>query len=66
MRLAGKTAFITAESWEIRRTVVEEFINQGETFIATHLNTDFLAGLYGAKTFALDALEKYAETVTVR
>jgi len=53
LRLAGKTAFITAAAQGIGRASAEAFIREGARVIATDLNTDLL-GTLGCDTHRLD------------
>ena len=66
MRLKGKTAFITAAGQGIGRAIAMEFIKEGAKVTATDLNPELLAGLDGASTFSLDALDKGALQSAVR
>ena len=57
MRLEGKKAFITAAGQGIGRAIAERFVTEGADVVATDLNADLMAGINGAKTFALDVLD---------
>lgn len=50
MRLAGKTALITAAGQGIGRAIAERFIAEGAAVIATDIDADLLGGLTGAST----------------
>lgn len=54
MRLAGKTAFVTAAGQGIGRASAEAFLAEGAKVFATDIDPDKLAGLDGAERFALD------------
>ena len=57
MRLAGKTAFVTAAGQGIGRASAEAFLAEGARVFATDLDLDKLAGLDGAERFALDVTD---------
>ena len=54
MRLAGKTALITAAGQGIGRASAEAFLAEGARLFATDIDAGKLAGLDGADRFALD------------
>lgn len=54
MRLAGKTAFVTAAGQGIGRASAEAFLAEGAKVFATDIDPDKLAGFDGAERFALD------------
>lgn len=59
-RLQGKTAFITAAGQGIGRAIVEAFVREGATVIATDINAallDQLAKDTGCRTLVLDATD---------
>ena len=60
MRLAGKTAFVTAAGQGIGRATAVALAREGAKVIATDLNGDLLADLDVAETFALNAMDKPA------
>ncbi len=60
MRLAGKTALITAAGQGIGRASAEAFLAEGARLFATDIDADKLAGLDGAETFALDVTDPEA------
>jgi 2-keto-3-deoxy-L-fuconate dehydrogenase len=66
MRLAGKTAFVTAAGQGIGRASAAALAREGAKVIATDLNGDLLAGLNVAETFPLDVLDKAALMDAVR
>ena len=57
MRLAGKTAFVTAAGQGIGRASAEAFLAEGARVFATDIDLDKLAGLDGAERFALDVTD---------
>lgn len=57
MRLAGKTAFVTAAGQGIGRASAEAFLAEGAKVFATDIDPDKLAGLDGAVCFALDVTD---------
>lgn len=57
MRLAGKTAFVTAAGQGIGRASAEAFLAEGAKVFATDIDPDKLAGLDGAERFALDVTD---------
>ena len=57
MRLAGKTAFVTAAGQGIGRASAEAFLAEGARVFATDIDPDKLAGLDGAERFALDVTD---------
>lgn len=65
MRLAGKTAFVTAAGQGIGRASAIALAREGAKVVATDLNGDLLAGLDGIETFALDVTDKAALTKAV-
>ena len=60
MRLAGKTALITAAGQGIGRASAEAFLAEGARLFATDIDAGKLAGLDGAETFALDVTDAAA------
>ena len=60
MRLAGKTAFVTAAGQGIGRAIAEAFAAEGARVVATDLKAGLLEGLDAAQSFALDATDKAA------
>lgn len=60
MRLQGKRAFITAAGQGIGRAIAEAYLREGADVTATDLNDGLLAGLDGARCFALDVTDKAA------
>lgn len=65
-RLAGKTAILTAAGQGIGRATAEAFLEEGATVIATDLDPDKLAGLAGARVFALDVRSTEAVVALAR
>ena len=62
-RLQGKTAFITAAGQGIGRAIVEAFVREGATVIATDLNAALLHGVVeatGCRAQVLDATDAAA------
>ena len=57
MRLAGKTAFVTAAGQGIGRASAEAFLAEGAKVFATDIDPHKLAGLDGAERFALDVTD---------
>ena len=57
MRLAGKTALVTAAGQGIGRASAEAFLAEGARVFATDIDPDKLAGLDGAERFALDVTD---------
>jgi len=57
VRLAGKTAFVTAAGQGIGRASAEAFLAEGAKVFATDIDPDKLAGLDGAERFALDVTD---------
>ena len=66
MRLAGKTAFVTAAGQGIGRATAAALAREGAKVIATDLNGDLLADLDVAETFALNAMDKPALVAAVQ
>lgn len=66
MRLAGKTAFITAAGQGIGRAIAEEYVREGAQVTATDLNPALLEGLKGARCLGLDATDRDALQAAVR
>ncbi len=66
MRLAGKTAFVTAAGQGIGRATAVALAREGAKVIATDLNGDLLADLDVAETFALNAMDKPALVAAVQ
>ena len=66
MRLAGKTAFVTAAGQGIGRATAVALAREGSKVIATDLNGDLLADLDVAETFALNAMDKPALVAAVQ
>ncbi|GMG84163.1 SDR family oxidoreductase [Paralimibaculum aggregatum] len=66
MRLAGKTAFVTAAGQGIGRAIAEAFAAEGAAVVATDLNAGLLEGLAAAESFALDATDKAALQGAIR
>lgn len=60
MRLAGKTAFVTAAGQGIGRASAAALAKQGAKVIATDLKGELLGGLEVDDAFALDVLDKDA------
>ncbi len=60
MRLAGKTALVTAAAQGIGRATAEYFIREGARVIATDIDSDRLATLAGCERRRLDAREARA------
>ncbi|MCH4267895.1 MAG: SDR family oxidoreductase [Brevundimonas sp.] len=60
MRLAGKTALVTAAAQGIGRATAEAFLREGATVIAVDINADGLADLEGATTRRLDVTDRQA------
>ncbi|WP_338578100.1 SDR family oxidoreductase [Brevundimonas olei] len=60
MRLAGKTALVTAAAQGIGRATAEAFLREGATVIAVDINADGLADLEGATTRRLDVTDPQA------
>ncbi len=60
MRLAGKTALVTAAAQGIGRATAEAFLHEGATVIAVDINADGLADLEGATTRRLDVTDPQA------
>jgi 2-keto-3-deoxy-L-fuconate dehydrogenase len=57
MRLAGKTAIITAAAQGIGRATAELFAREGARVIAADINAEALATLEGCETYVLDLLD---------
>lgn len=57
MRLAGKTAIITAAAQGIGRATAELFAREGARVIAADINAEALATLEGCETHTLDLLD---------
>lgn len=57
MRLAGKTALVTAAAQGIGRATVEAFLKEGASVIAVDINTDPLADLPGVTVRKLDVTD---------
>jgi 2-keto-3-deoxy-L-fuconate dehydrogenase len=57
MRLAGKTALITAAAQGIGRATAELFAREGARVIAADINAEALATLEGCETHVLDLLD---------
>jgi 2-keto-3-deoxy-L-fuconate dehydrogenase len=57
MRLAGKTALVTAAAQGIGRATVEAFLEEGASVIAADINTDPLADLPGVTVRKLDVTD---------
>jgi 2-keto-3-deoxy-L-fuconate dehydrogenase len=57
MRLAGKTALVTAAAQGIGRATVEAFLKEGASVIAADINTDPLADLPGVTVRKLDVTD---------
>jgi 2-keto-3-deoxy-L-fuconate dehydrogenase len=57
MRLAGKTALITAAGQGIGRATADAFLAEGAKLWATDIDAAKLAGLDGAECFALDVTD---------
>ena len=57
MRLAGKTAIITAAAQGIGRATAELFAREGARVIAADINAEALATLEGCETHVLDLLD---------
>jgi len=66
MRLAGKTAFVTAAGQGIGRASAQALAREGAHVTATDLNGELLQGLEVAEAFALDVLDKPALQDAVR
>lgn len=60
MRLAGKTAFVTAAGQGIGRAIAQDFVAEGASVTASDIRGDLLDGIEGARTLALDVTEKPA------
>jgi len=60
MRLAGKTALVTAAAQGIGRATAEAFLREGATVIAVDINANGLADLEGATTRRLDVTDPQA------
>lgn len=60
MRLQGKKAFVTAAGQGIGQAIAAGFAAEGADVVATDINSDLLAGLNVARTFALDVTDKQA------
>lgn len=60
MRLAGKTALVTAAAQGIGRATVEAFLKEGASVIAADINTDPLADLPGVTVRKLDVTDPEA------
>ena len=60
MRLAGKTALITAAGQGIGRASAEAFLAEGARLFATDIDAGKLAGLDGADRFTLDVTDPAA------
>jgi 2-keto-3-deoxy-L-fuconate dehydrogenase len=63
IRLQGKTAFVTAAGQGIGRAVVQAYIREGATVVATDINTAALATLAaetGCRTLVLDVTDRAA------
>lgn len=60
MRLAGKTAFVTAAGQGIGRAIAQAFVAEGASVTASDIRGDLLDGIEGARTLALDVTEKPA------
>lgn len=57
MRLAGKTALITAAGQGIGRASAEAFLAEGATLFATDIDASKVADIEGATSFALDVTD---------
>jgi 2-keto-3-deoxy-L-fuconate dehydrogenase len=60
MRLAGKTAFVTAAGQGIGRAIATAFAAEGAEVTATDLRADLVDGLPVGRAFVLDVLDKPA------
>lgn len=60
MRLANKTALITAAGQGIGRATVERFVAEGARVIATDIDAHKLEGLHGAETHVLNVTDAEA------
>jgi 2-keto-3-deoxy-L-fuconate dehydrogenase len=54
LRLAGKTALVTAAGQGIGRATAELFASEGATVLATDINADLLTSVAGCRTHHLD------------
>lgn len=60
MRLAGKTALVTAAAQGIGRATVEAFLREGASVIAADIRTEALEGLEGVTVRQLDVTDRDA------
>lgn len=60
MRLAGKTALVTAAAQGIGRATVEAFVREGASVIAADIRTEALEGLDGVTVRQLDVTDREA------
>ncbi len=60
MRLAGKTALVTAAAQGIGRATVEAFLREGASVIAADIRTEALEGLEGVTVRQLDVTDREA------
>lgn len=60
MRLAGKTALVTAAAQGIGRATVEAFVREGASVIAADIRTEALEGVEGVTVRQLDVTDREA------
>src|ERR1700704_3850970 len=58
MRLAGKTALVTAAGQGIGRATAELFASEGATVLATDINSELLADIAGCRSRHLDVRDR--------